>query len=410
MIKQKIFLLAFLLSVAGWAETYELDLFDRASGVQQMGAGYAGIARTNNPSPLHWNPAVLAIATQPSVELTAYRELEALDYLSLDMQYNSPRTIPYGLSYTSQIINDIPLTSSQGSLPSYEGQYADTYRALAMGAAYKLDQDLAVGATYKYINRSIYTYGAQGYGLDVGLIRKLSRSTNFGFVFKNISSGVNWSTGFFEKLERKIIIGVSSLDYFLKNKVMLDVDYEINPDLPEKNSWYFGSEWWLVANTFAFRLGTNINKELTCGMGLRMNDYRLDFAYIIKDSSTQLKNSLLFSSGYNFKAVLDSGSTAAAASDTPSDLTAKDTEKLAVGSKVMDDVIDQIVTSNEQVVIKFVGFDRINQVALVNPDKDVSYFVPTEKGLIIFPRKMLGDYTLYIQYKDEKIIKKRISL
>lgn len=272
-------------------------MLDRSAGLRHIGAGYSGLAAIDPTYAAHWNPAGIVYAEAHSAALSYDQQFD-VSVLAGDGVYLTDNGLPIGLSFIQSEVTGIPETEDHGDTPVKTGTFADTYRMFGctLGTYWG---DVAVGATAKYLNRSLSTYGADGYGIDLGARYALNPQVGVGLVYRNVFSDILWSTGTSEALEKKLGLGLSVLDTLGDMPLLLNADYDIAISSIE-NFWALGGELWLMPKLLALRLGTNSHKDITFGLGLRYQDFFTDLAIVFKDEKTNLESYALFSAGIFF--------------------------------------------------------------------------------------------------------------
>jgi len=215
-----------------------------------------------------------------------------------DAVYMYKPELPLGFSIVQSQISNIPKTEDVGDNPVKLGEFADTYQTFGGTIGFKY-ADIAFGMTTKYLSRSIDNDNAYGFGVDLGSRVVLTPQVALGTVYRNVISHMSWSTGTTEALEKKLGLGLTILDSLGALPVALNADYTVGISTVS-NSWALGGELWLVPQLLAMRLGTNSQKDVTFGLGVRYQDFFSDIAVVFKDQDTLLDNFVLFSAGMSF--------------------------------------------------------------------------------------------------------------
>ena len=160
--------------------------------------------------------------TNPALLGSVYKMEYGLSYfaMSLDRYIQTfsvtvpvPPTASIGLSLFMSGTDDI-----QGT--DYNGQYTDTYKSwegygmLSFGLEFT---KLSAGINIKILKNEIESYSANGIGVDIGLLYKLSSKNQFALLFDNLYTKYSWNIDFAnynhlydEKFPRVLSLGFSS--------------------------------------------------------------------------------------------------------------------------------------------------------------------------------------------------------
>jgi hypothetical protein len=375
-----------------------LDIFDRTSGIAQAGCGQAGIAYPDSLNAPYWNPANVSLANTNELGLTYYQRLEVVQHFSGGTTLALKKAPPLAFNFVQESIDEIPETVDIGGEGVKTGSFSDISRIYGMTSAFQISNSTALGGTLKLHTRDIQKYSANGYSADLGLIHKVRYNTTLGVTARNIFSNLSWSTGTTETFEKKIATGIYVTDDLGNLPIGILADYEFNLSNTALNAWYLGTEVWIAPEQIALRTGTNAWKDITCGLGLRYRDFRCDVAYIIKNAETKFNNEILFSTSFLFTV-----------KQSQEEQTKEKNEKKAKEAEQNQPLIKESSVRNNQAVISFISTENIVTIAVMDKNKNVSYYTPDLSGSITFPAQP-GEYTIFIQHKDETISKERILL
>jgi hypothetical protein len=374
----------YLLSMLALA-SFPVDLLDKTSGLSVLSCGGAGTARAGGVGAAYWNPAALAFSGKSGFDLTYYQKLGFVNHSSLDAVLLLGGDIfPLGFNLVQEGINDIPRTSSAGGLPVEEGSFADECRFINFSTAFHLDHGLYGGLNYKIISRVIDKHHAEGFAVDLGLIQIMRQDLTLGASFRNIFSALDWSTGLQEYLARKLTAGAA---YHLR---LSDFENYLYADLDvyseEERGWALGLESWLLENIFCLRGGVNSGGEFTLGTGLRYTDFHCDLALLFNPDKVEIDNSFLFGLGLDFQLPQNSAVQAAGAVDFQ----------------------PEINVSRKRIVVSELQPEKIQEIAVLDPADNV-LSLPVRKTIEI-PAPATGDYTIFFQLKNEKIVKQIVTV
>jgi hypothetical protein len=260
-----------------------IDTLDEGTGVRAAGMGGAMVAVDGDISAPAFNPAGLASCKRPQAMSSSTQLFGGdLSRFALDGVYPIWDGVA-GLNFIQEGVNDILLTSADSSnQPVINGSFTASYRCLNFAYAKQLDNKTYVGGNFKYLSAELNNASASGFGLDLGVWRKLEQGYTVGAVAKNILPvSLGWSTGAKDEIPLKIVIGFSYVAKLWDRNILLVADSElIVKNRPAKQS--FGLEYTVSKDknmSAVVRLGYNKASNITAGLGLSYQDFRLDYAY-----------------------------------------------------------------------------------------------------------------------------------
>ncbi len=179
------------------------------------------------------------------------------------------------------------------------------------GASMFRYKNIPIGVGLKFLTVILGENHGIGIGLDFGITKQISRF-NFGFVFRNIpSSGLLWDNGTveatlpsieigtnykidFEKLNSLVIYPMANLNISMSNK-HLDTQYYIN-DISLDMA--FGLEI-IYKQKIMLRLGKDYYRKLTGGIGIKWDDFIIDYAFLPSSINGILANHHLISVSFD---------------------------------------------------------------------------------------------------------------
>lgn len=371
---------------------------DRTSGVNYLGGGSAGIARSTSLAAPYWNPAGAAFLKKNSIGLTYYQRLKEVDHISIETSLVVTNNRVLAFNLVQEAVSDIPETVDDGGVALKVGTFSDTYRIVNGTYASRLGPGLYTGGNFKFLTHDIQKESAYGYGLDAGVIKLVDERTNVGVVFKNLLSALSWSTGTDEQLEKRIVFGLSSIvskkDH---NKFILNFDYDIAPEDFKESTWYAGGEYWL-AESLALRAGLNGNEEISLGLGFSYFDLRTDFAYVVLKE--ELENMFLFSFSLDFRLA-----------DTRAQKEQRQQQETADVLENINFIENTLITEEDnKLQIYLRDYTTLKKCALITPDKKVFYFEKDKiiEGVLEITYRGTGEYTIFFQNNDGDIFRQNI--
>ena len=179
------------------------------------------------------------------------------------------------------------------------------------GASIFRYKGIPIGVGVKFLSIILGENNGIGIGLDFGTLKQINR-LNLGIVFKNIpSSGLLWDNGTveatlpslemganykidFKKINSLVIYPMTNLNISMSNK-HLDSQYFIN-DISLDMA--FGLEI-SYKEKIMLRVGKDYYQKLTGGIGIKWDDFIIDYAFLPSSINGILANHHLISASFN---------------------------------------------------------------------------------------------------------------
>ncbi len=259
------------------AEFLKIGIGARASS---MGSSFCALA--DDATAIYYNPAGLAQLKKTELYLMHNQWFQDINQEYLVLAFPRQNS-SFALSVNYLSIGEIEKRSSPTSKP--EDTFTSSDGALTLSYAKAFSEDLFIGINFKGIRQVIYNFEGIGYGIDLGLLYTFPR-INLALVIQNIGTGIKFKEKTFPlPLTYKVGIAIK----VLKNTILtLEGKKEKDADI----SYHLGVESYLF-NLLALRAGYNskiaqtelgefssLFKGLTVGLGLKINNLQLDYAYI----------------------------------------------------------------------------------------------------------------------------------
>jgi tetratricopeptide (TPR) repeat protein len=261
------------------------------AGARSFGMGTAYFSVSDDASATYWNPAGLSQLERG--ELTALHiELFPGTDTTYDFLSCVYPTAKYGV-FGANIIRlmsrgyekiQIAYNPQQGIVDIKSlGTFDISETALTAAYGKKILENVSIGVTGKFIQRSLDTYGDQMFSFDAAMLMQGFNHTlpnlNVGFGIRNLITRSDDNTD--DRLPMIFRLGASYR--LLKNKLLLSMDMEKN--LKAQPTWSFGTEYKLI-NFVSLRLGFTGEsgfRESSAGIGVNYKDYSLDYAFALHD-------------------------------------------------------------------------------------------------------------------------------
>jgi hypothetical protein len=278
-----------------------------------MGSGYAALA--GDVTAGVWNPAGLAKVNYPEFILQhdeRFGDLVSFDYGAAAYPYEND--ITFGLSVIRLGVDGVPDT--RNALIDYNGNgimdntdridYSKvTYHNTSDWGIYlsyskKQSADFYYGGNIKFIYRSIIDNSAFGIGFDAGAIYSPMENLFLGANLQDITTTyLGWDNGTKELIPPMAKIGaayqIALFNGILTPAVDFDTRFEGRDNSamfnlgPASFDLHAGFEF-LYKNFVAIRCGYNDVKQLTLGLGLKINKLDIDYAFAKFNTDYDLGN------------------------------------------------------------------------------------------------------------------------
>jgi len=254
-------------------------------GARAVGMGESQVAVSDDVYSLYWNPAGLARLGQSQITLmhNAWFGQINSEYLAY-AQPTAQGGFGIGLNYINfGTFQKYGIDSNNYPVPLDE-QFSPFTLVTTFGYAQTLSPMFSAGANLKLVSESVDTYNNLTMALDLGMqALKVWNNLDLGLMVQNAGLPIQ---GYSLPLNIKAGAAYSLLPATDKSKLLAAVDF--NMPIPTSQPYYVnaGMEYWL-ANTVALRAGYKVSQlnglgqlsGLTAGLGVRVLDYTLDYAY-----------------------------------------------------------------------------------------------------------------------------------
>jgi hypothetical protein len=200
--------------------------------------------------------------------------------LFLDSNYNYIASAnPLGDKLGTVALSDAMLSSEKFVVRDVNNSITDSNGSLRNNAlfasyAHKLPYNLSAGTNLKFIQNKIVGYSGSAMGVDLGLMWTRSPILRVGLALANMNSPkvkLDTDEDVFRPITR---VGVALQVY--QDKVLLSVDMtKVN----QGDSQYAAGIEFTPHKLFSLRGGYNANRSYTFGMGVKLNAFRVDYAF-----------------------------------------------------------------------------------------------------------------------------------
>jgi len=333
---------------------YSNEFLTIGVGARAQAMANSSIANVNDVSASYWNPAGLVDIESPFQVMAMHSELFAgiakYDYLGIAKPLNREKKSTIGVSLIRLGIDNIPntlnLVGPDGSI-NYDNitEFSAADYALFLSYAQQYNERLKIVGSVKVIRRVVGTFGsAWGFGLDLGAQYKV-KNWNFALMARDITSTFNaWSFNSTEQqravfiqtgndiLESsveitrpRIILGAAwkksfgeKIDFLIEGNFDFTTDGQRNVLISSKSiniDPHAGFE--LGYKKFIFLRGgimnfqqikfnagddrTYLSAQPNFGIGLKLGNFTIDYAYTNIGNVSEVLYSNIFSLKLDFK-------------------------------------------------------------------------------------------------------------
>jgi hypothetical protein len=177
--------------------------------------------------------------------------------------------------------------------------------AVIISYANKVYERLSLGASLKLIHQRVMRYSGSGQGIDLGILYQPLDELNVGLALQNVIQPKVTLRYDPDVYEMNLKAGMALKTF--SNRLILTAD--INKLVREKAYFCTGVEFspWEKATSPSLkrvdlRLGFNHLQSFTCGLGLKIKFFTVDYAFSSHDLGSLHKFALTFSWGNIYKA------------------------------------------------------------------------------------------------------------
>jgi len=290
------------------------DYLQYGAGVRSLAMGGAYVALADEASAPYWNPAGLT-------------QIEEYQFLSMHAPFFEQTSYNF-LSYVHPLgrlgnlaISDVSLYSGGYEEVDDEGNVLGRNQSIfkntiIISYANRFYRRISLGASLKLIHERVMKYSGNGQGIDLGILYQPLDELNIGLAVQNVLRPKVTLRDDPDVYEINFKAGVALKTSY--NRLILTAD--INKLVDEKAYFCAGAEFsaWEKATSSSLkkvdlRAGINHLQTFTCGLGLKINFFSLDYAFNIHKIGNLHKFGLTFHWGSIYKArarpALKSGNT-----------------------------------------------------------------------------------------------------
>lgn len=249
-------------------------------GARPAALGGAFVGMSDDINALYWNPAGLAGLKRGELSMTHALWFEDISYSNI--AYGQPAFGGIvGAAFNILRTGDIPTADNTGLRLGGEYSMMDMMGAISYARGWGR---LALGATLKFISSRIEEESARSVAADFGLhyrIRPAGKRFDVGLSVQNAGAKAGYVS---EKYSLPTIVRAGgTLELFRGFLISSELDY-----FERSASVHSGIEYYQVLGTAGLSLRAGYKTDtpelgalsgLTTGLGLKLGDYRLDYAW-----------------------------------------------------------------------------------------------------------------------------------
>jgi len=278
------------------------DYLQYGAGARSLAMGGAYVALADDASGPYWNPGALM-------------QVEEHQFLSMYAPFFEQTSYNF-LSYVHPLrrlgsiaISDVLLhsggyeevTRKQGVIGTNKSIFKNT---IIISYANKVRERISLGASLKLIHERVMRYSGSGQGIDLGILYQPLDVLNIGLALQNVIQPKVTLRDEPDVYDLNLKAGVA-LNAFSKR---LTLTADINKLVDEKAYFCAGLEvspWEKVGSSLRrvdLRAGCNHLQTFTCGLGLKIKFFSVDYAFSSHDLGNLHKFALTFGWGNIYKA------------------------------------------------------------------------------------------------------------
>ncbi len=191
-------------------------------GTEQAMAG-AAVGVRNDPACGYWNPAGLSGTRGLQVEdqVTLLSEGRSLNYLGLAANYKNK--IFYGFTFLYYGVGG--LEARQGPSLDPDSVYGDNEMAFLFSMAFRLSPRWSMGGNLKLFVNSMGQFSGLGFGEDLGVQYRMTKTTAIGFVVQDPLSFIGYSNSTSDHLQATLRAGIAHQEEDLALKMNFDLEW-----------------------------------------------------------------------------------------------------------------------------------------------------------------------------------------
>jgi hypothetical protein len=290
------------------ASGYAGEFLALGTGARALALGSAYVALADDATAGYWNPAALATLKDRQVHLMHAERFSGLvqnDYMALALTGKRIHGLSFSLIRVG--VDDIEFTTLQDpgrplspeNRPVVSSTVSSSDYAFYLSGGHRLSSRLALGSSLKLIYRSVGSYNAYGFGLDLGLRFRLTPGIALAANLRDITTTpIVWDTKTTDKIQPSVLLGMAYTHSLAGGRATVGIASRAGGNATDESGaepLNAGIEYWY--KDIALRAGFEDTRQ-SLGIGLRPHKrLALDIAYLQHD---ELEATYRFSAGFHF--------------------------------------------------------------------------------------------------------------
>ncbi|MDL2231538.1 PorV/PorQ family protein [Porphyromonadaceae bacterium OttesenSCG-928-L07] len=309
MIRNRFILSIALCFIAGISYAQSVSFINTSSDARTVAMGDAGYAMPVTAFATHYNSAGVLFSNRAAIGASYVMwQPDASDNSMVNLGGYCRFSDKFGMAagVRHNTLSDIFRTDEQGN-PL--GNFTPTEYMIDLGIAYRVAKHLGIATTFRYIDSDLgASSSGSAFAVDIDLMYKLER-LSIGLGLSNLGSKIDYGYDKYE-LPARIKAGAMYQFSFSEKHHLTgsaELDYQLQPSDFSGINAGVGVEY-AYKSLFALRGGYHIGDEdktgpsyASLGCGVNYAGFSLDFAYLLGDSASAMKNTMLIALSWRLR-------------------------------------------------------------------------------------------------------------
>jgi hypothetical protein len=244
---------------------------------RSISLGDAVVSYNEDASATHYNPAAMFLGSKVNALFMHNEQVLGIrtEFLAAKVKFEK---FAFGLSLNNTSVDDIEIREIPGEA---QGTFTAQNFAFGLSAGYKVNSNLSLGFTGKFLYEKIYVDNASGIAFDFGGIYNMEK-LSFGLSVSNLGS-MSELQNEATKLPSAIRGGASYLLDLPKINATVRIGVDGYKVLDGGSVHANTGAEFLYKDFLALRVGYQSgyeNKNLTTGLGVKYKAFNLDYAFV----------------------------------------------------------------------------------------------------------------------------------
>ena len=291
------------------------SFLDQGVGAIPRSLGNNYVGAVEGPEGIYWNAGTLVFNKSEEISATSYTAFET-QYRSLLMNFRENKNIEAGIGFIGANIDGLLKTSLNPMINRYEltgNEFGYSGQGYLGTVSTKLTESIGIGLTGKIITETLDQNHALGFGVDAGILAKITSNFSAGINIQNlIQPKMSWDTASknIDTATQAVKLGWEYSP--MNNEQNIRIVSDISLTKGDKPSWGIGMEYNLNEN-LPIRIGFKSNAQtitdlkdqifkfqnFSFGTGLRLGHWTIDLSWT-NPQADYLDTETVLSAGYRF--------------------------------------------------------------------------------------------------------------